>query len=128
MHAHSFDQTLYILDGEGIVATQTTEERVHPGDVVVVPAGEPNWHGATGKTAMTQLAFGVPGTTDVVAGALRAAGLGPAATRAGARGRGAALARPGPRTRHALPSRPCAASDAQPQAGCAPGAHRRHAV
>lgn len=65
LHTHSFDQILYILEGEGILATETEEHHVHPGDIVVVPAGEPHWHGATAETAMAHLAFGIPGSTDV---------------------------------------------------------------
>lgn len=65
LHIHSFDQVLYIVEGEGILATEREEHRVHPGDVIVVPAGEPHWHGATTDTAMTHLAFGIPGTTEV---------------------------------------------------------------
>ena len=65
LHTHSFDQVLYILEGEGIVATETEEYPVRPGDLVVVPAGELHWHGATAETAMAHLAFGIPGTTDV---------------------------------------------------------------
>ena len=68
LHTHSFDQALYILEGEGIVATETLEQRVGPGDAVVIPAGEPHCHGATVVSAMTHLAFGVPGTTDVLGG------------------------------------------------------------
>lgn len=64
-HTHSFDQVLYIVEGEGILATETEEQRVRPGDVVVVPAGEQHWHGAAADTAMAHLALGVPGTTDV---------------------------------------------------------------
>ncbi len=62
-HSHSFDQVLYILAGEGIVGNGDGEERVRPGDMVVVPAGEEHWHGATGTTAMSHLAVGVPGET-----------------------------------------------------------------
>ena len=65
VHSHSFDQVLYITEGEGILATETEEHRVYPGDVVVVPAGEQHWHGATADTPMAHLAFGVPGTTEV---------------------------------------------------------------
>lgn len=65
LHTHTFDQILYIVEGEGIVATETEEHRVRAGDVVVVPAGEQHWHGATADTAMAHLAIGVPGTTDV---------------------------------------------------------------
>jgi quercetin dioxygenase-like cupin family protein len=60
-HTHNFDQVLYILDGEGIVATDTEEHRVYLGDLVVVPAGEQHWHGATADTAMAHLAFVLPG-------------------------------------------------------------------
>jgi len=67
-HTHSFDQALHILEGEGIVATEASEQRVHAGDIVVIPPGEPHWHGATGESAMAHLAFGVPGSTDVVGG------------------------------------------------------------
>lgn len=65
LHTHTFDQILYIVEGEGIVATETEEHRVSAGDIVVVPAGEQHWHGATAETAMAHLAIGVPGTTDV---------------------------------------------------------------
>lgn len=65
LHTHSFDQALYIIEGQGIVATETQEVQVQPGDVVVIPAGEPHWHGATADIAMAHLALGIPGTTDV---------------------------------------------------------------
>ena len=65
LHTHTFDQILYIVEGEGIVATETEEHRVSAGDIVVVPAGEQHWHGATAESAMAHLAIGVPGTTDV---------------------------------------------------------------
>ncbi len=72
LHTHTFDQVLYIVEGEGIVATETEEYRVRPGDIVVVPAGEQHWHGATPETAMAHLAIGIPGTTNVGGQILRA--------------------------------------------------------
>jgi quercetin dioxygenase-like cupin family protein len=72
LHTHSFDQVLYILEGAGIVASESQEHRVFPGDVVVVPAGEQHWHGSVADAPMTHLAFGVPGTTDVGGRAYRA--------------------------------------------------------
>ena len=63
MHTHDFDQVLYILDGEGIVATGTEEHRVRTGDVVVIPAGERHWHGGTATTALEHLAIGHPGVS-----------------------------------------------------------------
>ena len=63
-HTHTFDQVLYITEGEGIVATEQEEIVVRAGDLVLIPAGEKHWHGATPTTAMTHLAIGAPGTTE----------------------------------------------------------------
>lgn len=65
MHTHSFDQVLYIVEGEGIVGDEGREHRVHAGDLVVIPTGERHWHGATAHAAMAHLAFGVPGSTEI---------------------------------------------------------------
>lgn len=64
LHTHTFDQVLYITEGEGIVATEQEEIVVRAGDLVLIPAGEKHWHGATPTTAMTHLAIGAPGTTE----------------------------------------------------------------
>jgi len=64
-HTHTFDQVLYITSGEGIVASETAEHVVHAGDVVVIPAGERHWHGATPTTAMAHLAIGQHGSTTI---------------------------------------------------------------
>ena len=66
LHTHTFDQVLYITEGEGIVATEGEEQTLHAGDIAVIPAGERHWHGATQNNEMTHLAIGVPGTTDIV--------------------------------------------------------------
>lgn len=63
-HTHSFDQMLYTISGEGFIATDHERIVVGPGDVVVIPAGEPHWHGATDDSALEQLSVGVPGTSD----------------------------------------------------------------
>ncbi len=63
-HTHGFDQALFITEGEGIVATDDEERRVTTGDLVLVPAGERHWHGATRTRAMSHLAFGIPGASD----------------------------------------------------------------
>lgn len=65
LHTHSFDQVLYITEGEGIVATEREEQTLHAGDIAVIPAGERHWHGATEHNGMTHLAIGVPGTTEI---------------------------------------------------------------
>lgn len=63
-HTHGFDQALFITEGAGIVATEAQEQHVTAGDLLLVPAGERHWHGATPTTAMSHLAFGIPGSSD----------------------------------------------------------------
>jgi quercetin dioxygenase-like cupin family protein len=63
-HVHTFDQVLYITEGEGIVATEQEELVVRAGDLVIIPAGEKHWHGATPTTTMSHLTIGAPGTTE----------------------------------------------------------------
>jgi len=46
-HAHDGEQILIITGGRGIVATEEEERVVTEGDVVLIPAGEKHWHGAT---------------------------------------------------------------------------------
>lgn len=66
LHTHSFDQVLVIVEGSGILATEQQENGVEAGDVVLVPAGERHWHGATASTSMAHLSVTTPGTTDLV--------------------------------------------------------------
>jgi quercetin dioxygenase-like cupin family protein len=46
-HAHDSEQILIVTFGEGMIATETEERVITPGDVVIIPAGEKHWHGAT---------------------------------------------------------------------------------
>ena len=46
-HRHEGDQVLIITAGKGIVATEKEEKIVTVGEVVLFPAGEKHWHGAT---------------------------------------------------------------------------------
>ncbi len=46
-HAHEGEQILIVTAGKGIVATETERRFVARGDVVLIPAGEKHWHGAT---------------------------------------------------------------------------------
>jgi len=46
-HAHDHEQILIVTAGRGIVATEQEERVVKTGDVVLIPAGEKHWHGAT---------------------------------------------------------------------------------
>ena len=62
-HTHTFDQTLYVTEGTGIVATENEEITVTPGTIIFIPAGERHWHGATKDTAFSHIAIMPPGTT-----------------------------------------------------------------
>ena len=66
LHKHSSDQVLIVTAGEGIVATRDRQERLGPGDVAFIPAGEPHWHGASEGHDMTHWAVLAPGETEVV--------------------------------------------------------------
>ncbi|MEW6264232.1 MAG: cupin domain-containing protein [Thermodesulfobacteriota bacterium] len=46
-HAHDSDQVLIVTAGKGIIATADEEIPITVGDVVLIPAQEKHWHGAT---------------------------------------------------------------------------------
>ena len=46
-HAHDHEQVLIVTAGKGIIATEEREVVITPGDVVLIPAHEKHWHGAT---------------------------------------------------------------------------------
>ena len=46
-HTHDHEQVLIVTTGKGIIATEDKEVVITPGDVVLIPAGEKHWHGAT---------------------------------------------------------------------------------
>ena len=56
-HTHTVDQVLVITAGHWTVATEIEERDVRAGDLVVFPAGELHWHGATATTEMSHLAL-----------------------------------------------------------------------
>ena len=62
-HTHTFNQTLYVTKGKGIVATEKEEITVTPGTFIFIPAGENHWHGATKDTAFSHIAIMPPGET-----------------------------------------------------------------
>ncbi|MDQ7844707.1 MAG: cupin domain-containing protein, partial [Armatimonadota bacterium] len=62
-HVHSTDQALYVLEGEGIVATEHERRIIRPGDVAVIPAHTWHWHGATRTSAMLHLSMRPAGPT-----------------------------------------------------------------
>ena len=52
-HTHDRDQLLIVTAGTGIVATEKEERVVTAGEVVLFPAGEKHWHGATKESAFS---------------------------------------------------------------------------
>jgi quercetin dioxygenase-like cupin family protein len=61
-HTHSGDQILIITAGRGIVATGTEEKSVTVGDVVLFPAGEKHWHGATRDSELSHITIQISGS------------------------------------------------------------------
>jgi quercetin dioxygenase-like cupin family protein len=47
LHAHDHEQVLIVTAGKSIIATEHQEIIITPGDVVLIPANEKHWHGAT---------------------------------------------------------------------------------
>jgi len=64
MHTHTFDQVLYVTAGAGILANEQGESVVTPGTIIMIPAGEPHWHGATQDSAFSHIAVMPPGETE----------------------------------------------------------------
>ena len=54
-HVHDVDQVLIVTAGKGIVATEKGEKVVTIGEVVLFPAGEKHWHGATKDSEFSHL-------------------------------------------------------------------------
>lgn len=54
-HTHSNEQILIVTAGRGIVATEREERVVTEGDVVLIPAGEKHWHGATEESEFSHI-------------------------------------------------------------------------
>ena len=60
-HRHGADQVLVVTEGRGIVASESQEFELSPGDVVLVPAGERHWHGAVPGSDFSHLSILTPG-------------------------------------------------------------------
>jgi quercetin dioxygenase-like cupin family protein len=57
-HSHEGGQTLYVLEGRGLVQSRGEEiVRLAPGDVYVTADGEVHWHGATRDHSMRHLSI-----------------------------------------------------------------------
>ncbi len=62
-HVHDHPQIIYVTKGKGIVATEKEEIVVEPGTLVLFPAGENHWHGATKDSEFSHLSITPPGKT-----------------------------------------------------------------
>jgi quercetin dioxygenase-like cupin family protein len=57
-HHHPKGQTLYVIDGLGLVASRDGEvKEIRPGDVVYIEPGEEHWHGAAPNRFMSHVAI-----------------------------------------------------------------------
>jgi len=54
-HVHTNDQVLIVTSGKGVCATEKEEVSVFPGDVILFPAGEKHWHGATSDSDFSHI-------------------------------------------------------------------------
>lgn len=64
-HMHSCDQILVVTEGEGIVADETEERSVTPGDVAFIPKNTKHWHGAKPGRDMTHWSILANGKTTI---------------------------------------------------------------
>jgi 4-carboxymuconolactone decarboxylase len=56
-HTHPLGQTLVVTEGSGLIQYWGGPvQRIEPGDVISIPAGQKHWHGATASASMTHLA------------------------------------------------------------------------
>ena len=54
-HVHESDQVLIVTAGKGIVATEGEQREVSIGDIILFPAGEKHWHGATADSEFSHI-------------------------------------------------------------------------
>ena len=59
-HTHTSDQILFATGGTGIVANESTELQMRPGDTAFIPAGEKHWHGAEDGSAFSHISLTRP--------------------------------------------------------------------
>jgi 4-carboxymuconolactone decarboxylase len=63
-HIHQDEQVLQIIEGEGIVATESERRIVSAGEIIVIPKGVWHWHGATRLSPMCHLSIKKRGPTN----------------------------------------------------------------
>ena len=67
LHVHDSEQVVVVTAGDGIVATLQAEHAISIGDVAIIPADEPHWHGAPSGGTMTQHSILGPHKTSLAA-------------------------------------------------------------
>ena len=65
LHTHEGDQVLIVTAGRGVVATEGERQEVAVGDVILIPARESHWHGATDDSDFSHIAVNRSGTKTV---------------------------------------------------------------
>lgn len=62
-HRHTHDQVLFVTYGAGYVATDAEKIEVHQGEIILVPAAEKHWHGATEHSAFSHISLTASNST-----------------------------------------------------------------
>jgi quercetin dioxygenase-like cupin family protein len=66
LHTHQSNQILFATKGKGIVGTDKEQHVVTPGTLVLIPANQPHWHGATSDESFSHLSVVGPSVTQIV--------------------------------------------------------------
>jgi len=66
-HTHEHDQTLLVLSGQSVVATETERYILSAHDTITIPANVWHWHGAAPETPTCQVSLMVPGASNFAA-------------------------------------------------------------
>lgn len=64
LHTHTGEQVLYVVYGEGIIATEKEEFVIKPGTLAYIPPGEKHWHGASKDSWFSHITIVTPGQTN----------------------------------------------------------------
>jgi len=63
-HAHATDQVLWVVEGRCVVADESGQRTLGPGECAVLPAGGWHWHGAEPGGSACHVSIRKPGPTD----------------------------------------------------------------
>ena len=54
-HVHDSEQVLIVTSGKGFIVTEKEKKEISIGDIVIIPAGEKHWHGATEDSGFSHI-------------------------------------------------------------------------